>query len=129
MTDPISDMLTRIKNSMLVGKRLTVVPHSNVRVSTLEVLKNNGYIKEYKIIESKPQDLISITIAEEGEPFTITELKRESKPGRRVYVKADSIPKVKNGRGIAIVSTSRGIMAGNEAKSQGVGGELICSVY
>jgi len=128
-TDPISDMLARIRNSMQVGKRTLVMPHSNLRVKTLEVMKNNGYIKDYKVIEAKPQGSISVTIAGEGEPFTITKMKRESKPGRRLYVKAGDMPRVMNGRGITIVSTSKGLMTGNEAQSQGVGGELMCSIY
>lgn len=128
-TDPVSDMLARIRNAMLVGKRTTNVPHSTLRVSTLEVLKESGYIHNFKVVESKPQSLITVQIAADGQPFTITEMKRESKPGRRLYVKAQDIPRVKNGRGITIVSTSQGVMTGDQARSKGVGGEIICSVY
>lgn len=129
MTDPISDMLTRIKNSMLVGKRTTSVPLSKLRVNTLEVMKSSGFISDFKVIEAKPQGTITITIAGEDEPFAITEMKRESRPGRRSYVKASEMPRVMNGRGITVVSTSKGVMTGREARSNGIGGELICSMY
>lgn len=129
MTDPISDMLARIRNTMSVGKRVTRMPHSNAKVRTLEVLKSSGYIHDFEVIDQVPQKAIKVIIAEDEKPFTITKMQRESRPGRRVYVKADNVPKVMNGRGIAVISTPMGVMTGDEAKAKGVGGEVICSIY
>jgi len=129
INDPISDMLTRIRNAILSGSRTLSLPHSKNKANLLKVLKDNKYIVDYKVVDGKPQKSIDVIIAEEDSPITITEMKRESKPGRRMYVKAQDIPKVKNGRGITVVSTSQGLITGEEARSRGVGGELICSVY
>lgn len=128
-TDPISDMLTRVRNAMLIGSREVSLPFSKVKEQTLKVLTEANYIKSYKVEDTKPQKTIHITIAGDGESFKINEMKRISKPGRRQYSKANEMPRIMNGRGMLIVSTPKGMMTGDDAKSKGLGGELICSVY
>lgn len=128
-TDPISDMLTRIRNAIAVNKREVSMPHSNIKQHVAELLKTSGFIDkvaaEGKGIEKK----LVITINSESTNARITEIARMSRPGRRMYVSAESIPTIKSGRGVVIVSTSQGLMTGNEAKKKKVGGELICKVY
>lgn len=128
-TDPIADMLTRIRNAAAVGKQQIVLPHSKIKQTVAEQLAKAGYLAGVKVIEQKPQSSIEITINEAGQNSTITEIVRMSKPGRRVYVKADEIPRIKNGRGVVLVSTSKGVMTGDNARKQRLGGELICKVY
>lgn len=128
-TDPIADMLTRIRNAAAVGKQQIVLPHSKIKQTVAEQLAKAGYLAGIKVIEQKPQSSIEITINEAGQNSTITEIVRMSKPGRRVYVKADEIPRIKNGRGVVLVSTSKGVMTGDNARKQRLGGELICKVY
>lgn len=128
-TDPIADMLTRIRNAAAVGKQQIVLPHSKIKQTVAEQLAKAGYLADVKVIEQKPQSSIEITINEAGQNSTITEIVRMSKPGRRVYVKADEIPRIKNGRGVVLVSTSKGVMTGDNARKQRLGGELICKVY
>ena len=128
-TDPIADLLSRIRNAAAVGKRQIVVPHSNLKQRVAEQLKEAGYLSEVKMIEAKPQASLEIVINEDGASSTITEIVRLSKPGRRMYAKADEIPSIKSGRGIVLVSTSQGVMTGKAAKRLGLGGELICKVY
>ena len=128
-TDPIADMLTRIRNAISVSKTEARMPHSNAKESVAKILKDSGFVNNVSVEKiAGGKDLI-IEINEEGSNPTITEIKRLSKPGRRVYAKAADIPRVKNGRGVVVVSTSRGVMTGSEAIKQRVGGELICSVY
>jgi small subunit ribosomal protein S8 len=128
-TDPIADMLSRIRNAAAVGKQQIVLPHSKIKQTVAEQLVKTGYLTDIKVIEKKPQSEIQITINDEGQSSNITEIVRLSKPGRRVYVKADEIPRVKNGRGVVLVSTSQGVMSGDNARKQRLGGELICKVY
>jgi len=128
-TDPIADLLSRIRNAAAVGKRQIVVPHSTIKQRVAEQLQAAGYLADVKVTDAKPQANLEIVINEEGSDNTITEIVRLSKPGRRMYAKADEIPRIKNGRGIVLVSTSKGVMTGNEAKAQRLGGELICKVY
>jgi small subunit ribosomal protein S8 len=128
-TDPIADMLTRIRNAILVRKNEVVLPHSSVKQSVAELLKANGFIAGVKVIDATIGKSLVLTINGEHENARITEIQRMSKPGRRYYVKAKDIPSVKRGRGIVIVSTSQGMMTGDEAKQAKVGGELICKVY
>jgi small subunit ribosomal protein S8 len=128
-TDPIADLLSRIRNAAAANKRSIVLPHSNLKQRVAEQLKAAGYVAEVKVTEAKPQANLEITIAEEGASCPITEIVRLSKPGRRMYAKADEIPSVKNGRGIVLVSTSKGVMTGKAARAQRLGGELICKVY
>ena len=128
-TDPIADLLTRIRNAVMVGKNEITVPSSKLKVVVAKELKKAGYITGVKVEAGKPRDILVVTINEPGENSTINEIKRLSKPGRRVYVSALEIPKVKSGRGIVLVSTSKGVFTGVEAKKQKLGGELLLSVY
>lgn len=128
-TDPIADLLTRIRNAAAVGKTEVRVPASKLKKVVAEQLKANNYLVDVKVEASKPRDTLVITIAKPGENSVINELTRLSKPGRRVYVKADEIPKVKSGRGLVLVSTSKGVITGQEATKQRLGGELLLKVY
>lgn len=130
MTDPIADMLTRIRNANAVSKSTVEMPSTKVKLGIAEVLKREGYIKEFDFSESKPQNTLKLTLkyGPEGEKV-IQVIKRESKPGCRVYVNADKIPSVLRGLGISIISTNKGILSGREAKDQNVGGEVLCTVY
>lgn len=128
-TDPIADMLTRIRNAMNVRKNEVSVPHSKVKESVATLLKENGFLTDVTVTDASIGKSMRIVIHPDGEASRITEIKRVSKPGRRAYVGAAEIPTVKRGRGIVIVSTSKGMMTGQAAKKAGVGGELICEVY
>lgn len=128
-TDPIADLLTRIRNAVLVGKNEITVPSSKLKLTVAKELKKAGYLADVKVESAKPRDIIVVKINEAGENSVISEIKRLSKPGRRVYVSANDIPKVKNGRGIVLVSTSKGVVTGQEAVKQRLGGELLLSVY
>ena len=128
--DPIGDMLTRIRNGQMRSLNKISVPFSNFRSKILDVLKTEGYIVDFKIEEDKQkrkQILVNLKYYE-GQPV-IREIKRVSKPGRRVYSKATSIPKVLNGLGVAILSTSKGVMSDSEAIKNNLGGEIICRVF
>ena len=114
-TDPIADLLTRIRNAKMVGKTEIRVPSSKLKKVVAEQLKKNGYLTNVKIEASKPRDILVVTINDEVDNSTIHEIKRISKPGRRVYVGSADIPKVKSGRGLVLVSTSKGVMTGQEA--------------
>ena len=124
-TDPIADLLTRIRNAVMVGKNEITVPSSKIKVVVAKELKKAGYVTAVKVESAKPRDILVVTINNPGENSTINEIKRLSKPGRRVYVSADEIPKVKSGRGVVLVSTSKGVVTGVEAKKQRLGGELL----
>lgn len=128
-TDPIADLLTRIRNAIAVNKNEIVVPASKLKLTVAEQLKKAGYLSAVKFVEAKPRGSIVITINEVDEPVKITEITRLSKPGRRVYTKTTEIPRVKSGRGIVLVSTSQGVMTGDQAKKARLGGELLCKVY
>lgn len=128
-TDPIADLLTRIRNAVLVGKNEITVPSSKMKITVAKELQKAGYLSDVKVESAKPRDILTITINKAGENATINEITRLSKPGRRVYVGASEIPKVKSGRGIVLVSTSKGILTGNEAAKQRLGGELLLKVY
>jgi small subunit ribosomal protein S8 len=128
-TDPIADMLSRIRNAAAVGKHQIVLPNSKIKQTVAEQLKKAGYLAEVKVTDSKPQATLEIMINQPGANSVITEIVRLSKPGRRVYAKADEIPRIKSGRGIVLVSTSKGVMTGQAAQKQRLGGELICKVY
>jgi len=128
-TDPIADMLTRIRNAINVRKSEVVLPHSKVKQSVAELLKKSGFLNDVTVSDATVGKNLRIVINGDGENARITEIVRLSKPGRREYVNAREIPVVKRGRGIVIVSTSKGLMTGDDAKKQGVGGELICKVY
>ena len=128
-TDPIADLLTRIRNAVMVGKNEITVPSSKLKVTVAQQLKKAGYVTGVKVESAKPRDILVVTINKPGENSTINEITRLSKPGRRVYVGANDIPRVKSGRGIVLVSTSKGVITGTEAYKQRLGGELLLKVY
>ncbi|CAN5368881.1 30S ribosomal protein S8 [soil metagenome] len=129
-TDPIADMLTRIRNAIGVRKHAVVMPHSKLKESVAMVLKSQNFIDGYGVETStEGYKTLNIAINSEDSNARITEIERLSRPGRRWYASADKIPVVKRGRGIVVVSTSKGLMIGKEAKQQHLGGELICKVY
>jgi len=128
-TDPIADMLTRIRNAIAVRKSEITLPHSKVKESVARLLQTSNFISDVKVSDATIGKSLVITINDEHENARITEIVRLSKPGRRYYVNAKEIPVVKRGRGLVIVSTSKGMMTGDDAKKQRVGGELICKVY
>jgi len=130
MTDPIADMLTRIRNANMVKLQKVDIPSSSVKVNIAQVLKQEGFIKNYKVIADNRQGILRIYLKfiDEKDPV-INEITRVSKPGSRTYVDSDSIPVIKNGIGIAILSTSKGIMTDAAARQAGIGGELVCTVW
>ena len=128
-TDPIAELLTRIHNAKLVGKTEVRVPSSKMKKVIAEQLVKNGYLADVKLEDAKPRGVLVVTINEEGTNSTINEITRVSKPGRRVYVGASEIPKVKSGRGLVLISTSKGVMTGAEAAKAKLGGELLLKVY
>ncbi|MAU33874.1 30S ribosomal protein S8 [Candidatus Saccharibacteria bacterium] len=128
-TDPIADLLTRIRNAVMVGKNEITVPSSKLKVTVAKELKKAGYLTDVKVEAAKPRDILVVTINKPGENAQINEITRISKPGRRVYVSASDIPKVKSGRGIVLVSTSKGVVTGHDAVKQRLGGEVLLSVY
>lgn len=128
-TDPISDMLTRIRNAILVSKTEVSMPHSKIKQSVAELLKKNGFLNEVSVSGEGKDKQLKIQINEENSNPKITEIARLSRPGRRLYARSTDIPTVKQGRGIVIISTSRGVMTGDAAKKAKIGGELICKVY
>ena len=130
LTDPIGDMFSRIRNGQMRSLNSVDIPSSIFRQSILRILKNEGYIKDYYIEKSKNNKVnLKINLKYyEGDPV-IKEIKRISKPGRRVYSRATSIPKVMNGLGLAILSTPKGVMSDSEARKNNVGGEIICRVF
>jgi len=130
VTDPIADMLTRIRNANNAYKDVVNMPASKMKINIADILKEEGYISDYKIIESYPQNTLRIYLKYgENNERVITGLKRISKPGLRVYAKKDEIPRVLGGLGIAIISTSMGIISDKTARKNGVGGEVICYVW
>lgn len=128
-TDPIADMLTRIRNAILVQKNEVSLPHSKIKEAVARSLQANGFLDSISVTELGVGKQLHIVINATDQNARITEIKRLSKPGRRAYSNAREIPTVKRGRGIVIVSTSKGLMTGVEAKAAGLGGELIVSVY
>jgi small subunit ribosomal protein S8 len=127
--DPIADMLTRIRNANRVGRRNVLVPRSKICNGIAQVLKDEGYIEEFDVIDDGQQGVIRLKLkySINGEKV-IHELDRQSKPGRRVYRSVGDLPRVLNGMGIAVVSTSKGVMSDRKAREQNVGGELLCTV-
>lgn len=128
--DPISDMITRIRNAQMRLSKNVTIPNSKFRIRILEVLKQEGYISDYKLLsDSNNKNTLSVDLKYSNGLPVIREIKIISKPGRRIYAKADSIPKIQNGLGLAILSTSKGIMTDSEARNQNVGGEIICRIF
>ena len=127
--DPIGDMITRIRNAQMRLLNKVKIPNSKFRAKILDVLKKEGYISNYKLLsDSNKKSSLSVDLKYNNGIPVIKEIKRVSKPGRRIYARATSIPKIQNGLGLAIVSTSKGIMTDNDARSKNVGGEIICRV-
>ena len=129
MTDPIADLLTRIRNANRQHHETVMVPASKLKVDIAEILKNEGFIKGYKVEGEGPIKNIVITLKYRGNERVITDLKRISKPGLRVYAKVNEIPKVLNGLGIVILSTSQGLMTDKEARAKQVGGEVLAYIW
>ena len=129
-TDPIADMITRFRNAQLRGLSTVKIPSSKFRARILDVLKSEGFISDYKFLsETKNKGSLSVDLKYNDGLPVIKEIKRVSKPGRRIYARATSIPKIQNGLGLAIVSTSKGIMTDNDARNKNVGGEILCEVF
>ena len=128
-TDQIADLITRIRNAVMVGKNEILVPTSKLKLAVTEVLAKNGYLADYEVTEVKPRGVLHITINQPGTNAKINEITKVSKPGRRVYSAATDLPVVKSGRGMVIVSTSKGLMTGREAKKNKLGGEILVKVW
>lgn len=128
-TDPIADMLTRLRNAIAVRKHEVSMPHSKAKEAVAQLLKESGFLSNVRVSDATIGKTLTILINNESENARITEITRLSKPGRRYYASAQEIPVVKRGRGVVIISTSKGMMTGREAQKLGVGGELICKVY
>lgn len=130
MTDPISDMLIRIKNALMARHKTVVVPGSKLKLEIARILKEEGYIEDYRVIEEKPQIKIEIVLKyDDKKRPVIAGIKRVSKPGRRIYRGYKELPRVLDGMGIAIISTSQGIMTDHEARKRRLGGEVICEIW
>ncbi|MBQ3310230.1 30S ribosomal protein S8 [Candidatus Saccharibacteria bacterium] len=128
-TDQVADLITRIRNAILVGKTEIRVPTSKLKLAVAEGLKKANFIEDVKVEKATPRDILYVLIAKPGENARINEISKVSKPGRRVYSGADELPKVKSGRGIILVSTSKGVMTGEEARKARLGGEILIKVY
>ncbi|MBL8161130.1 MAG: 30S ribosomal protein S8 [Anaerolineae bacterium] len=133
ISDPIGDMLTRIRNGLMVNRATVDVPHSKLKVEIARILKDEGFIEDYVIGEQSPVKMITITLKYHGSRRdrrpVITHLERISKPGRRVYRQRRDLPRVMSGLGIAIVTTPKGVMTAQQARRQGVGGEVLCYIW
>jgi small subunit ribosomal protein S8 len=130
MTDPIADMLTRIRNASRTKLEKVDIPSSKLKVEIAKILKDEGYVKNVKLVKDRKQGMIRVYLKYDDEEFaTIQGIKRISRPGRRTYVASDSIPRVMGGLGVAILSTPKGIQTGKQAKKDNVGGEVICHVW
>ncbi len=125
-TDPIADLLTRIRNASNAKKESLTIPYSNFKNEVLNLLKKRGYVNEIKIVKGEKFRELEITLPKTSEPL---HLKRISKPGQRIYVQKNNVPRVLEGLGMSIISTSKGLMDDSEARKAGVGGELICEIY
>ncbi|HLI71798.1 MAG TPA: 30S ribosomal protein S8 [Ktedonobacteraceae bacterium] len=129
MTDPIADMLTRIRNAVRARHTQVKIPASKMKLAIARVLKEEGYINDIEILKDNPQGTIRITLRYVDKKPVLTQLKRVSKPGLRVYSKRANIPRVRGGQGISILSTPRGLMTGRRAYQEGLGGEIVCYVW
>lgn len=130
VNDPIADMLTRVRNAILAHHKTVVIPHSRVKAEIARILKEEGYIKDFEIVNQKPAPVLRVHLkyTQDRQPV-LTGMKRVSRPGRRVYTSRADIPWVLSGIGIAILSTPKGIMTGQKARRLGVGGEILCYVW
>lgn len=133
MSDPIADMLTRIRNALQRQHPTVSIPHSNTKEAIARVLKEEGYVEDYEVLPEKPFPVLQVTLKYVGDRrhrrAVITNLERVSKPGRRIYVGKGDVPWVLSGMGVAVLTTSRGVMTGQEARRLGIGGEVMCKVW
>lgn len=129
LTDPISDMLTRIRNAALIKAEKVDIPASRIKLEIAKILKEEGFIRAYKILKDKKQGILRLTLKYVENENAISGLRRVSKPGRRVYVGREDIPRVMGGVGIAVLTTSRGILSDKSCRREGTGGEVICYVW
>ena len=128
-TDQIADLITRIRNAIMVNKNEIVVPASKLKIAVLEGLRRTNFIADYSIIEATPRNSINVIINQINEAPRINQITKVSKPGRSVYAGVDELPKIKSGRGIVLISTSKGVMTGDEAKKARLGGEILVKVW
>lgn len=130
MTDPIADLLTRIRNAQTARHDSVLIPASRIKVEIVRILKDEGYVADYRVVEEVPQNRIEVDLKyDRGGTKAISSLERISRPGRRVYCGKDEIPKVLNGMGVTILSTSRGVMTGSGCRTAGIGGEVLCNIW
>jgi small subunit ribosomal protein S8 len=130
VTDPIADMLTRVRNAALIKRKDVSMPSSKLKVEIAKLLKEEGYIKNFKVVDDDKQGILNISLKySEANQNVITGLRRVSKPGCRIYCTKDSVPKVLDGLGIAIISTSKGMATGRTCEEKGLGGEVLCFVW
>jgi small subunit ribosomal protein S8 len=130
LTDPVADMLTRIRNATMARHKQALLPSSKLKVAIARILKDEGFIQNYQVTKDQPQPQLRIVLKYDLQrKSVITDLQRVSKPGRRVYMKRQEIPWVLSGMGVAIISTSQGVMTGHKARRLGVGGEVLCYVW
>jgi small subunit ribosomal protein S8 len=129
MTDPIADMLTRIRNATIVRDKIVEIPVSKIKLEILKILKEEGYIQDFEAVEGAKKSMVKVYLKYNGKEKVISGLKRISKPGLKVYARKEEIPKVLGGLGIAVMSTSKGIMTDRKARTEGIGGEVICYVW
>lgn len=130
VNDPISDMLTRIRNAGMARQTETTMPATKILVAIAGILKQEGYIADYTVVEKKPQNQLTVKLSyAPDKSHVIREIKRVSKPGLRVYAGKDELPRVRSGLGIAIVSTPEGVITGYDARRRGIGGEVLCTVW
>lgn len=129
VTDSIADFITRIRNAGKAGHKYVEIPASKIKLGISEILKDQGFIQDYEFVDDGVQGNIKVTLRYYKREPVIKNIKRLSKPGRRIYSSVDKLPRVNNGLGIAIISTSKGVMTSKQAKSRNIGGELLCSVW
>lgn len=129
VTDPISDFLTRIRNAVKANKKFVEMPSNNMKVKMAEILKNNNFVRDFNVVEDNKQNILRVYLNYVNSESSISDLQRISKPGLRVYAKKDEIPRVLNGLGLAIISTSQGLLTDKQARNLGVGGEVICHIW
>ena len=129
VTDPVADFLTRVRNSIRANKKFVDIPSSNMKVGIAEILKEQKFIKDYSVMEDNKQNVLRINLKYVDGISSISGLKRISTPGLRKYVDKENLPRVYNGLGIAILSTSKGLLTNNQAKQEAIGGEVICHIW
>ncbi len=129
MTDPIADMLTRIRNAVRAGHEKVDIPASKLKLNIANLLKEEGFINSHRLIKDGKQGIIRITLRYHKGTPVLTDLQRISRPGRRIYADKDELPVIRGGLGVAIISTSKGVMTDSTAKAQGIGGEVVCAVW